>query len=335
MQQGRRRVLQQMGLGAAGAALAGVGLGARAQGGAQGGDFPARTVRVAMPYAAGGTGDVVARMVADGLAKAWGKAVVVDNRPGAGGMIGADMVAKAEPDGYTLLFALTGLVQAPLLYSKASYNAVRDFAPISELATSNLALVVQPDVPAANVKQLIDYIRKLGRPLPYGTYGLGSSGHLQMEIFGRNARVELTHVPYKGEGPLVNDLLGGQLPAGVVAAVTARQHARTSKLKVVAVAGQSRSPLLPEVPTFQEAGVPGLERQGWLGLFAPAATPRAVVDKVSADVNRVLANPELHTRLVDLGIIVKGSSPAAFADVVKVEQTYWAEAIRASNIRLD
>ncbi|AQV97162.1 ABC transporter substrate-binding protein [Cupriavidus necator] len=331
MQQGRRRVLQQMGLGVAGAALAAAGLGARAQGGG----FPTRTVRIVMPYVAGGAGDVVARVIADGLAKAWGKAVVVDNRPGAGGMIGADMVAKAEPDGYTLLFALTGLVQAPLLYSKANYNAVRDFAPISELATSNLALVVQPGVPAANVKQLIDYIRKLGKPLPYGTYGLGSSGHLQMEIFGRNAKVDLIHVPYKGEGPLVNDLLGGQLPAGIVAAVTARNHAQTGKLKVLAVAGQARSPLLPDVPTFQEAGVPGLERQGWLGLFAPAATPRAVVDKVSADVNRVLANPELHARLVELGMVVKGSSPKAFAEVVKVEQTYWAEAIRASNIRLD
>ncbi|WP_244223062.1 tripartite tricarboxylate transporter substrate binding protein [Cupriavidus lacunae] len=291
-------------------------------------------MRIVMPYVAGGAGDVVARVIADGLAKAWGKAVVVDNRPGAGGMIGADMVAKAEPDGYTL-FALTGLVQAPLLYSKANYNAVRDFAPISELATSNLALVVQPGVPAANVKQLIDYIRKLGKPLPYGTYGLGSSGHLQMEIFGRNAKVDLIHVPYKGEGPLVNDLLGGQLPAGIVAAVTARNHAQTGKLKVLAVAGQARSPLLSDVPTFQEAGVPGLERQGWLGLFAPAATPRAVVDKVSADVNRVLANPELHARLVELGMVVKGSSPKAFAEVVKVEQTYWAEAIRASSIRLD
>lgn len=331
MEQGRRRVLQQMSLGVAGAALAGTGLVAWAQGG----EFPTRTVRIVMPYAAGGTGDVVARTIADGLAKAWGKAVVVDNRPGAGGMIGADMVARAEPDGYTLLFALTGLVQAQILYSKASYNAVRDFAPISELATAHLALVVQPDLPVANARQLADYIQKLGKPLPYGTYGLGSSGHLQMEIFGRNARVPLTHVPYKGEGPLLNDLLGGQLPAGMVAAVSARQHARSGKFKVIAVAGQGRSPLLPDVPTFQEAGVTGLERQGWIGLFAPAATPRAIVDKVSADVNRVLTNADLRARMVDLGIVLKGSSPAAFADVVKVEQAYWAEAIRASNIRLD
>ncbi|WP_354682411.1 tripartite tricarboxylate transporter substrate-binding protein [Cupriavidus necator] len=182
---------------------------------------------------------------------------------------------------------------------------------------------------------MIEYIHKLGKPLPYGSYGLGSSGHLQMEIFGRNARVALTHVPYKGEGPLLNDLLGGQLPAGIVAAVSARQHARTGKLRAIAVAGQGRSPLLPDVPTFLEAGVPGLGRQGWLGLFAPAATPRAVIDKVSADVNRVLASPELRARMVQLGILVKGSSPAAFADVVKAEQTYWAEALRASNIRLD
>ncbi|QBY51265.1 tripartite tricarboxylate transporter substrate binding protein [Cupriavidus oxalaticus] len=331
MQQGRRRVLRQLGLGAAGAALAGTGWTARAQGAA----YPARTVRIVMPYAAGGTGDVVARAIADGLAKAWGKAVVVDNRPGAGGMIGADMVAKAEPDGYTLLFALTGLVQAPSLYTKATFNPVRDFAPISELATSHLALVVQPDVPAASIRQLVDYIRKLGKPLPYGSYGLGSSGHLYMEIFGRNAGVPLTHVPYKGEGPMLNDLLGGQLPAAMVAAVSARQHARTGKLKVIAVAGQARSPLLPDVPTFQEGGVPGLERQGWIGLFAPTGTPRAIVDKVSVDVNRVLTNADLRARMVDLGILLKGSSPAAFTDVVKQEQAYWAEAIRASDIRLD
>jgi tripartite-type tricarboxylate transporter receptor subunit TctC len=333
MQQQRRKVLQQLGLGLAGAALGGVGLGARAQAAAAG--YPSRAVRVVYPYQAGGTGDVVARQIAESLARAWGKPVIVDNRPGAGGMIGADMVAKAEPDGHTLLLTLTGMVQAPSLYSKATYNPVRDFAPVSELGTSNLALVVQPSLGVSSVKQLIDYIGKQGKPLAYGSYGLGSSGHLYMEIFARNAKIALTHVPYKGEAPLINDLLGGQLPAGMIAAVSARQHAAAGKLRVLAVAGAARSPLVPDVPTFAEAGVRGLERQGWVGMFAPAATPRAIVEKVSADVNRTLANPDFRARMVDLGIVLKGSTPAAFAEVVKAEQAYWAEAIRASDIRLD
>lgn len=333
MQQQRRKVLQQLGLGLAGAALGGVGLNARAQASVAG--YPTRPVRVVYPYQAGGTGDVVARQIAEGLAKAWGKPVIVDNRPGAGGMIGADMVAKAEPDGHTLLLTLTGMVQAPSLYSKATYNPVRDFAPISELGTSNLALVVQPSLGVSSVKQLVEYIGKQGKPLAYGSYGLGSSGHLYMEIFARNTKVALTHVPYKGEAPLINDLLGGQLPAGMIAAVSARQHAAAGKLRVLAVAGAARSPLLPDAPTFAEAGVRGLERQGWVGMFAPAATPRAIVEKVSADVNRTLANPDFRARMVDLGIVLKGSTPAAFADVVKAEQIYWAEAIRASDIRLD
>ncbi|MGN5478289.1 Bug family tripartite tricarboxylate transporter substrate binding protein [Cupriavidus basilensis] len=333
MQQQRRRVLQQLGLGLAGAAFGGIGLNARAQ--ASAGGYPSRAVRVVYPYQAGGTGDVVARQIAEGLAKAWGKPVIVDNRPGAGGMIGADMVAKAEPDGHTLLLTLTGMVQAPSLYSKAPYNPVRDFAPISELATSNLALAVQPTLGVTTLKQLIDYIGKQGKPLAYGSYGLGSSGHLQMEIFGRNAKVALTHVPYKGEAPMISDLLGGQLPAGMIAAVSARQHAAAGKLRVLAVAGAARSPLLPDVPTFAEAGVRGLERQGWIGMFAPAATPSAIVEKVSADVNRTLTNPDFRTRMVDLGIVLKGSTPSAFAEVVKSEQAYWAEAIRASDIRLD
>lgn len=332
MQHSRRRVLRQIGWGLAGGSLAGLGVG-RAF--AQPAGFPGRTVRIVMPYAAGGTGDVVARAIADGLAKTWGKAVVVDNKPGAGGMIGADAVAKADPDGYTLLMALTGLVQAPSLYGKAPFHPIRDFAPISELATSHLALVVQPDLPVTSLKGFVEYAAKQGKPFPYGTYGLGSSGHLQMEIFGRVAKLQLVHVPYKGEGPLVNDLLGGQVPAAVVGAATARTHSRAGKIRVLAVAGTTRSPLLPETPTFRESGYAGLERQGWIGLFAPAATPVAIVDKVSADVNKVLANADLRTRMTDLGILLKGSSPAAFATVVKAEQEYWAEAIRAANIQLD
>ncbi|GMG92710.1 tripartite tricarboxylate transporter substrate binding protein [Cupriavidus metallidurans] len=330
MDNARRRALRRLGWGMAGVAGMQIALPGRATP-----TYPSRAVRLIMPYAAGGTGDVVARLIAEGLAKTWQRPVLVDNKPGAGGMIGADLVAKSEPDGYTLLMALTGLVQAPSLYGKAAYNPVRDFAPISELATSHLALVVQQDFPARNAKEFAEHVARQGQPLPYGTYGLGSSGHLQMEIFARATGISLVHVPYKGEGPLVNDLLGRQIPAGVVGAVTARQYAQAGKLRPLAVAGGSRSPLLPDVPTFRESGYAGLERQGWIGLFAPASTPRDVVDKISRDVNRVIVSDALRARLVDMGIIVKGSTPSAFADVVRAEQEYWADAIRAANIRLE
>lgn len=331
MEISRRRAMRHLGLGLAGASLAGLGVGrALAQQ-----DFPARPVRMVMPYAAGGTGDVVARAIAERLSRTWGKPVVVDNRPGAGGMIGADAVARSEPDGYTLLMALTGLVQAPSLYRKAAFNPVTDFAPISELATSHIALVVQPSLNIKSLRELIAHFGRQDRPLPYGSYGLGSSGHLQMEIFGRVAKLPLVHVPYKGEGPLVNDLLGGQVPAGVVGAATARTHSAAGKLRVLAVAGSDRSPLLPDTPTFRQEGFAGLERQGWIGLLAPAGTPRPLVEKISADVNRVLESADLRARMTDIGVLLKGSSPTAFAGVVKAEQVYWADAIRAADIHLD
>ncbi|EHP42065.1 twin-arginine translocation pathway signal protein [Cupriavidus basilensis OR16] len=324
--------MRQLAKGAAAATLTGLTTGTAL---AQPSAFPRRVVRLVWPYSAGGTGDQFARALAEALAGIWGKAVVVDNRPGAGGMIAADMVVKAEPDGHTLLMALTSVVQTPLLYGKAPYNPVRDLAAISELATIHQTLVVHPDLPATSMKGLAEYARKLGKPLPYGTVGLGSSSHLQMEVFGRNAKVALTHVPYKGEAPLMTDLLGGQVQVGLVAAVTARQHVRTGKLRPLAVGGMNRSSLLPDVPTFQEAGFSGMARTGWFGIFAPAATPPALVQKISADVNKALESPALRARMLEAGILLKGSTPAAFSEVVRRDQVYWGELIRSADVRLD
>ncbi|MGO4155275.1 Bug family tripartite tricarboxylate transporter substrate binding protein [Cupriavidus sp. YAF13] len=332
MQQARRRVLRLLAEGTAAATLTGVNIGTAA---AQPSAFPKRVVRLVWPYSAGGTGDQFARGLAEVLASTWGKAVIVDNRPGAGGMIAADMVAKAEPDGHTLLMALTSVVQTPLLYGKPPYNPVRDLAAVSELATIHQTLVVHPDLPVTSMKGLAEYAQKLGKPLPYGTVGLGSSSHLQMEVFGRNAKAALMHVPYKGEAPLMTDLLGGQVPVGLVAAVTARQHVRTGKLRPLAVGGAGRSPLLPDVPTFQEAGFSGMDRTGWFGMFAPAATPPSLVQRISADTNKALENPALRTRMLEAGILVKGSTPAAFSQVVQRDQVYWGELIRSADVRLD
>ncbi|BDB27361.1 tripartite tricarboxylate transporter substrate binding protein [Cupriavidus sp. P-10] len=329
MDQDRRRALWQIGIGIAAGPFAPLGLGTAF---AQDSAYPSRPVRVVLPYAAGGSSDVAFRVLADGLSKAWGKPVIVDNRPGAGGMIGADVVAKSAPDGYTLLATLTNLVQAPVLFGKSPYNAEKDFVPIAELATLNLVWVVQKDLPVRDIKGLIEYAKKQGRPLPYGTYAVGGTGHLLMETFGREHKLPLVHVPYKGEAPLVNDLLGGQVQVGVIGPGNARQH--TGRLRAIAVSGVSRPPQLPDVPTFKEQGFGGMERQGWFGLFAPAGTSAAIVEKVSADVNRLMV-PATRARVAETGYVLTGGTPAAFASTVKADDKFWREAIRASNISLE
>ncbi|CAN7758383.1 tripartite tricarboxylate transporter substrate binding protein [Cupriavidus necator] len=332
MNQGRRRVLKQLGLGLGLSAspFGGIGLGTAV---AQESAYPKNAVRVVLPFSAGGSSDVAFRVLADGLSKAWGKPVVVDNRPGAGGMIGADAVAKSAPDGYTLLATLTNLVQAPALFGKAPYNALRDFAPITELATLNLVWVVQKDLPVTDIKSLIEYAKKQGQPLPYGTYAVGGTAHLLMESFGRAYKVPLIHVPYKGEAPLLNDMLGGQVQVGILGPGNARQHA--GRLRAIAVSGVSRSPFLPDVPTFKEQGFTGLERQGWFGLFAPAGTPATIVERVSADVNKLMMVPAIRTRVGETGYVLTGGTPAAFASTVKTDEKFWKEIIAASNIHLD
>ncbi len=333
MHEGRRRVLKQLGGGLAAGTLGSmVGTSAFAQAD----DFPARVVRLVYPYSPGGTGDLAVRGVAEGLAKLWGKAVVVDNKPGAGGMIGVDTVAKAAPDGHTLLLGLTGVVQAPLLYSnKPLYDPVRDLAAITEVGTIAQCLVVHPSLPVNDVKGLVAYARNLGKPLPYGTVGLGSSSHLQMEVVAKDLGIEVLHVPYKGESPLMTDLLGNQIQVGLVSALTASKYAATGKVRPLAVGGTSRSPLLAQVPTMSEAGSRAMERAGWFGLFAPAGTPHPVVDKIASSASTVLGDAAFRQRMLEVGITPRSSNPADFTSRVKREQVYWGELIRSANIRLD
>ncbi|MDR2155974.1 MAG: tripartite tricarboxylate transporter substrate binding protein [Burkholderiaceae bacterium] len=329
----RRHALKQLALAALGGAVWSLPLAsARAQQA-----FPSRPVRVVVPYAAGGTTDVLARQLFELLGKQWGHAAVIDNRTGAGGNIGADIVAKAEPDGYTLLLTLTNLVQAPLLYTrtKVPFDPLRDFSPISELATTTITLIGQTDLPYTDLKGLVQQARASGKPVIYGTYGQGSTAHLMMEMFGHGVGLKMEHVPYKGEMPLINDMIGGQVPLGVVGANTARTHLQSGKLRALAVNGTSRTPLLPDVPTFQEAGFSGAERRGWFGLLAPAGTPQAITDKIASDVNAALAKPEFRARMLDMGVEFKGSTPVAFATQMKEESAYWAEVIRIANVRLD
>ncbi len=326
----RRDVLRKLGGGLAGTTLALAG--ARAQGA----PYPARVVRIINPNAAGGSTDVFIRPVAEGLSRLWGQPVIVESKPGAGGMIAAEYVAKQPADGYTLLMVIGGFVQAPLLYGKANYDPVRDFAAVSQMGAAQIALVCGNEFPARNLQELVAHARALGKPLPYASYGLGSSAHVQMEIFGRGARLALIHVPYRGEAPVLQDLMGGQVPLGWLAAATARRQLASGKLRALAVAGPTRSELLPDVPTFGEAGFANMDRAGWCGLVAPTGTPQAIVGKVSADVARVLAPVELRARLLEgIGFTVTAGTPEAFADAIKADQAYWGDAIRQAGVRLE
>jgi len=329
----RRHALKQLALGALGGAAWSLPL-TRAQG--QSAAYPSRPVRVVVPYAAGGTTDVLARQLFQILSKQWGQSVVIDNRTGAGGIPGTEVVAKAAPDGLTLLLTLTGLVQAPSLYTrtKVPFDPLRDFAPISELGTTPIVLVGQPNNPSySDLKGLVQHARADGQPVLYGTFGLGSSGHLSMEMVGHAAKLRMQHVPYKGEMPLLTDLLSGHIPLGVIGAMTARQQG--DKLRPLAVTGTSRAPILPDVPTFQEMGFSGAERTGWFGLLAPAGTPQPIIEKISNDASAALALPEFRARMNDLGVILKGSTPAAFAAQMKEEFAYWAEVVRITGGHLD
>jgi len=329
MEHTRRKVLQALGYSLAG----GLALG---QASAQTAPFPGKPVRILSISPPGSLVDVFGRAVGDQLAKAWNQPVIMDNRPGAGGMVAASLAARTEPDGYNLLLTVTYFTQAPLLTGKAQYHPLRDFVPVTEMATTHVVLVAHPDHPAKDLRGLIAYGKAQGKPLQYGTYGLGSSAHLQMEIFGRAAGLPLSHVPYKGEAPVLQDLLAGQVPLAVVSAASVRKYAASGKLRALATIGNVRSEVVPDVPTFKEAGFQGVDRPGWVGLLAPAGTPQPVVEKIAADIGRVLAQPEMRARMLEnLGLVLKGSTPAAFAEVVKADYDYWGEAIRAANVRVE
>jgi len=335
MQANRRKALYRLGAGplllAAGLMPAAAQTAAATAPAAQ---FPRRPVRIVVPYPAGGATDVLARAIAEPLGRQWQRPVVVENRPGASGMIGADAVVKAPPDGHTLLLTLTGVVQVPSQFAKPPFDPLKDLAPVSELATSHLVVAANGAMPGT----LADFVAQAKRRphhYSYGTYGTGSGAHLYMEVFTAAAGIDMIHVPYKGEAPLFNDLLGKQVSLGTVSPMALRQHAATGKVRPLAVTGNSRAPLLPDVPTFAELGYAGLDGPGWFGLFAPAATPASIVEKVSADVNAILASNDVRGRMAELGVIVKGTRPAEFAAVTSADHRYWASLIRKLDLRLD
>ena len=319
----------------AGLALGGFAIGLPAWSQAQA--FPSRPVRIVVPFPPGGSTDLLARRIGEKLAAAWGQPVVVENRPGAGGTTGADGVAKAPPDGYTLLLGVTGSnAIAASLFPRLPYDPVRDFSFVSQVVTAPLVLAVNA---ASPIRTVADYIAAARtRPMTYGSPGNGTSMHLTGEMFDMVAGVRLTHVPYKGSAPALNDLLGGTLESMFGDFLVLLPQVRAGKVRPIAVTSARRHPLLAEVPTIAESGIEalrGFEASSWQGLFAPAGLPREVLVRLNAEVVRALDAPDIKEFFGSQGFLVGGSSPEQFRALIEAEVPKWARVVKAGNVKVD
>lgn len=296
--------------------------------------YPERTVQIVVPYSAGGSTDSTARLVAKGLSDELKQSFVVVNRPGAGGMIAHADVAKADPNGYTLLFSAAGpLTVTPHSYADLSYDPLKAFKPIKLVSSAPLMLVVNPKLKGNDLESLIALAKKNPGKLTYGSFGVGSAAHLAGEQFKFLADVDITHVPYKGSAPALADLLGGQIDMMFDVLVTALPHVESGKLLPIAVTSEARSSLLPNVPTMAEAGVKDFDAQTWFGLMAPASVDQAIVDRLSTAMDAVLANPEFEKTVKSQGMEIQGGTPSAFGDFFRSEYDKWGKIAKQAGIK--
>jgi tripartite-type tricarboxylate transporter receptor subunit TctC len=306
-----------------------------ASGGAHAEGYPVRPIRLVVPYAPGGGTDILARLVVPKLSEALGQQVVVDNRPGASGNIGYDIAAKAAPDGYVLTMVDTSYMTNPSLYAKLPFDFDKDLAPVSLLASGPVILIVHPAVPAETVAGLIALAKAKPGALNFASGGNGSSTHLAGELFKLVAGVDMLHVPYKGTGAAITDLIGGQVSIMFAGISQARVQVEAGKARGLAVTGEARAAALPGVPTFAEAGLPGVESSTLWGVMAPAATPRDIVARLNREFVRAVRAPDLQDRLVDLGFQPIGSTPEQFGAILRAETAKWARVIAQAGIKLD
>jgi tripartite-type tricarboxylate transporter receptor subunit TctC len=296
-------------------------------------DWPTRPVKIVVPVAAGGGTDFTARVLADKLTVALGQPVVVENRPGASGNLGVQQVAVAPADGYTLVMPITSFPINPSL-QKLPFDTVKDFSPIVLGGTLPLVLVVHPGVPAKSVQELIA-LGAANRPLSYANSGTGTTAHLAGELFNRMAGTQMTSVNYKGGGPAVNDLLGGHVQVYFSTIPAVAQHIEAGKLRALAVTGKARSPELPGVPTVAESGLPAFEVTAWFGVFAPARTPRPVIDRLNAEFVKILAMPDVRQKLAVHGVQPGGGTPESLRDFLASEIDKWGKVVRDAGIRAE
>jgi tripartite-type tricarboxylate transporter receptor subunit TctC len=298
--------------------------------------FPNKPVKIIVAFPPGGGTDIVARLVGARLTELWGQAVVVENRAGASGTIGTEVAARADADGHTLFMATMGNMTANQhLYPKMAVDPLRAFAPITKVVDVHFVFMANPALPADNVRELIEAAKKRPGEIHYSSSGPGGAPHLAMELFKRQAGINVTHVPYKGSGPGMTDLLGGRVLMTMDSLLQGLPQIKAGKLKALAVLGPKRSSLLPDVPTMAEAGVSGYALTNWFGLLAPAATPKDVLSKLNADVLQVLKLSEIKTRISEMGADVVGNSAEEFGAAMRAESAQWADIIKSANIKTE
>ncbi len=297
--------------------------------------YPNKPIRFISPFAPGGSTDLLARLVGQKLTESWGQQVIVDNRPGGNTVIGSEVLVKSPPDGYTIMVVTSGHAIHPSLIPYLPYDTVKDFAAVATVSSTEFVLVLHPSVPANNLQEFIALAKSKPGQLNYASSGSGGGPHLAAELFSIMAGVKLQHVPYKGGGPALSDLLGGQVQALMSTPIAAINHIKSGRLKAIAISGETRLSALPQMPTFTEAGLPGLEVRNWYGILAPAGTPKEIIEKLSTELARILAMPDFKEKLDSLGMDPFISTPGQFAALIKADMIKYAKIIKTANIKLE
>ena len=297
--------------------------------------YPTKPIRFIVPYAAGGNGDVVSRLLGSRLSPALGQQVVIDNRGGAGGNIGAEAAARAAPDGHTIVLGTNTHAINMSLYSRPGYDLLKDFAPVSLVSSAPLVLMVHPSLPVKNVRELISLAKASPGKLNYGSGGSGSSAHITTELLKTQAGINLVHVPYKGVAQAMTDLMAGQVQVMFNATSTAVDHMRSKRVKGLAISSAKRSALVPDLPTIAESGVPGFEAVIWQGVLAPAGTSRAIVERLNREIANALASPDAQKQFLAVGVDAMPSTPSQFQAYITTEISKWAKVIKASGAKVD
>ena len=297
--------------------------------------YPAKPIKIVVPYPPGGFNDTLGRTLAAKFTEAWGQPAIVENKPGANTLIGSDFVAKSPPDGYTLLIVAFPFAVTPSLIKNMPYDTVSDFAPVILAATSPNLLVVNPQLPVKSVSELVALAKSKPNSLSYASTGNGSSNHISMELFKTLAGVDIVHIPYKGSAPAVTDLLGGQVQLMFDNVPNVLPQVKAGRLRALATSGAKRTPLSPEVPTVAEAGVPGYELTVWFGLVVPAGTPRTIVQKLNAEVVRILAMPDVRERFMAQGVEPLGSTPEQFGEHIRSQMAKWAKVVQDAGVKAE
>lgn len=297
--------------------------------------YPDRRITFVVPYPPGGATDVTARLLAAKLGEAWKQTVVVENKSGGGGIVGNDYVAKAAPDGYTVLIAITQIIQAPNLGVKLPYDVFKELAPVTQVAISTIVFTVPDQQPEKSFKDFITAAKGNPGKLSYGSFGNATTSHLYGELLKKNAAIDMTHVPYRGSAPLTNDLIGGQVNAAFVDLTTASPQLNAGKIRALAVGGEKRNSLVPDIPTLAELGYPGFEAEGWIGVFVPAGTPKDIVKKLEDELSGIIKSPEGTEKIKTVSMVPVGDGAEAFAAVLRKDYERWGNVARTAGVKAE